>query len=609
MAHHHFAEDDKRSFDSELFGRLVSYLRPNWKYVVLALVMMGVARTTMQAGPYLLKVAIDSYIDAESQVTMAERFRGLNIIAFLYLGTMAVQWVTSYFQTYFMSWAGQNGIFLLRQELFTHLQRLDFQFYDDRPAGVIMSRVTNDIDTLNDLISEGLVNMMGNFLSLGIIITIMVGMNAQLALYSFITLPLFIWVTFVFRGHIRDAWRQVRVRIARVYANLQESISGVRVTQSFAREEENARIFDSVNYRYFEANMRATILGSLFMPSVEVVGAIGTAIVLYFGGRIIVADILAGIDPPTLRIGVLVAFILYLERFYQPLRDLSGFYNTLQSAMASCEKIFAIIDTEPAIKDAPDAVKLPEIEGEVEFQNVVFSYDGEEVVLKDISFTAEPGQRIALVGHTGAGKTSIINLLARFYEPQGGCVLIDGHDISRVTQESLRSQIGIVLQDTFLFSGTVRDNIRYGKLDATDEEIVQAARAVNAHEFIMNMDNGYDTQVQERGSKLSVGQRQLVSFARALLRDPRILILDEATSSVDAYTELIIQNALQTLLSGRTSFVIAHRLSTVRDADVILVLDEGEIIEQGTHDELLERDGHYRMLYEMQFRQEDEAAD
>jgi len=449
--------------------------------------------------------------------------------------------------------------------------------------------------------------MMGNFLSLGIIITIMVGMNAQLALYSFITLPLFIWVTFVFRGHIRDAWRQVRVRIARVYANLQESISGVRVTQSFAREEENARIFDSVNYRYFEANMRATILGSLFMPSVEVVGAIGTAIVLYFGGRIIVADILAGIDPPTLRIGVLVAFILYLERFYQP--DLSGFYNTLQSAMASCEKIFAIIDTEPAIKDAPDAVKLPEIEGEVEFQNVVFSYDGEEVVLKDISFTAEPGQRIALVGHTGAGKTSIINLLARFYEPQGGCVLIDGYDISRVTQESLRSQIGIVLQDTFLFSGTVRDNIRYGKLDATDEEIVQAARAVNAHEFIMNMDNGYDTQVQERGSKLSVGQRQLVSFARALLRDPRILILDEATSSVDAYTELIIQNALQTLLSGRTSFVIAHRLSTVRDADVILVLDEGEIIEQGTHDELLERDGHYRMLYEMQFRQEDEAAD
>jgi len=608
---HTIMDDDMKPFDRRIFTRLLSYIWPHRSYVATAIVMLLISSLADQAGPYLLGTAINRFIEGiGSDASVAERLRGLDLYVVMYMASMIITWIASYWQTYTMSWAGQNAIYRLRQDLFEHLQGLGFRWYDGRPAGVIMSRVTNDINTLNELLSSGLVTVVGDFARIGVIMAIMLSVNARLALASFVTIPLLWIMAFVFRPRILRAYRKVRNKIARINAELQESISGVRVSKAFTREDRNVEAFDATNFDNFSANMRAETLMSMFEPAVEVIGAVGTCIVLWYGGSIIIDEIARGLSGASgsLGAGGLVMFMAYINRFYMPLRNLSAFYTTMQSAMAASEKVFTILDTEPEIGDRPGAHHLGSAKGRVVFDRVSFAYVDKEYVLHDISLEAEPGERIALVGHTGAGKSTMINLLCRFYEPQHGRILLDGHDLRDITQRSLRSHLGIVLQDTFLFSGTVMENIQYGRLDASREEVVAAARAVNAHDFIMQFDKGYETEVRERGSKLSIGQRQLVAFARALLRDPRILILDEATSSVDAYTEVLIQQAMETLLRGRTAFIIAHRLSTVRGADRIIVLDQGRIVERGRHEELLERDGTYAHLYEMQFRLQEEPS-
>lgn len=577
-----------------ILKRIWPFIWPYRMHLVFGMLFMLAVSVTGLATPMLMRTAIDRYIEAEKNAS------GLTGIALLYLIVYVVNWLCTYWQTYFVSWAGQNIIYGIRQKMFEHLQRLSFNFYDQIEAGRVMSRVTNDVNALNELVSSGILNVINDAFKLVGIVAIMLFMNWRLALLTFTTLP-FLWMLSTkFRFRMQMAYHQVRRKIATVNANLQESISGIRVAQSFTRENRNMETFDSTNMENLQANMQAAQLNSLFGPLVDLVGAVGTCMVLWYGGRLVHADILT--------IGTVYAFINYVNQFYMPIRDLSQVYNIWQSATVSVERIFELLETEPDVQDKPEAIDLPPIIGRVAFENVTFGYIPDQPVLHDICLAAEPGQTIALVGPTGAGKSSTINLLSRFYDPQQGRVTIDGYDLRDVKLKSLHQQLGIVLQDTFLFSGTIRQNICYGTPDASDEQVIDAAKAVGAHEFIMHLPEGYQTEVQERGSRLSIGQRQLVSFARTLLCDPRILILDEATSSVDAYTEVIIQKALERLLRGRTAFVIAHRLSTIRNADKIVTIDGGRVVEEGSHDELLAKtDGLYRTLYEMQFRHQEPA--
>ncbi|MEW6307760.1 MAG: ABC transporter ATP-binding protein [Bacillota bacterium] len=580
-------DDDNVPFAPQLLSRLLSYTLPYRWLLAAAVACMLLVSGVGLIGPVLLGRALDNHI-------ISGETSGLGVLAVIYVGTHLVAWAGTYWQTYLMAYVGQRAILRIRQDLFDHLQTLTFKFYDRHPAGVVMSRVTNDVEALNELISSGIVHVVSDVVTLVGIVTIMLFLNWKLALLTFITLPLLVWAATLFRNRVLRAYRRVRSKMANVNANLQESISGVRVTQSFTRERRNVERFDQTNMENLQANMHAASLFSVFIPVVEVIGALGTCIVLWSGGLAIIGG--------TLSVGTLWIFLNYAGRFYQPIRDLSQVFNTLQSAMAASEKIFGIIDTDPEVKDAPGAAALPALKGDIRFEGVTFGYRPDLPVLHGVNLELTAGQRVALVGPTGAGKTSLANLLARFYDPQAGAVLVDGRDIREVALGSLRRQMGIVLQDTFLFSGTVRDNIRYGRLDATDAEVEAAAKAVNAHEFIVKLPQGYDTEVKERGAKLSVGQRQLVAFARALLRDPRILVLDEATSAVDAYTEVLIQRALGRLLEGRTSLVIAHRLSTIRNADKIVVMADGRIVETGVHQELLAKGGLYSSLYERQFK-------
>jgi len=597
-------EDDLRPIDPGILRRLLGYVAPYRLKVLVSAATMVVASLTGLLPPYLLGVAIDRYITAGN-------LAGLTGVALIYVGVYLVHWLASYWQTYIMSWVGQKAIYAIRRDLFAHFQKLDVGFFQKHPTGVLISRATNDVEAMSELISGGIVEVINDVLTLVGIISIMFFLNVRLAVFSLLILPLVVAVATVFRGRVMIAYRDVRHKIAKMAANLQETISGVRVTQSFVREEANNERFAATNQENYRANMRAAYLFALFVPTVEIVGALGTAIVIWVGGSSVVhglqqaaAAVGAVAGSAYLTPGELIAFLTYVTRFYQPIRDLVAVYNQTQQATAAAEKIFGIMDTTPAVVDRAGAGEIEPVRGEIEFKDVSFSYVPGEPVLDGISFRAEPGQRVALVGPTGAGKTSIINLLGRFYDPQGGTVLIDGCDVRDVTQSSLRRQMAFVLQDTFLFSGTIEESIRFGKPEATREECVVAARTIGADQFIAKLPEGYDTQVEERGGKLSVGQRQLVSFARALLADPRVLVLDEATSSVDAYTEIIIQRAMGRLLAGRTCIIIAHRLSTVRDADLILVVDDGKIVERGRHADLMDQGGLYRRLYEMQFRQE-----
>lgn len=591
-AYHDAQDEVARAVDRRIVQRLIGYLRPYQARVWLALALMILTAATDLAVPWMFGWAIDVGIKSGD-------FGVLLGIVSLYLLNLVINLATRGGQLYLMGWVGQQIIYDMRSQMVDHLQRLSLSYHDRRGVGRIMARLVGDVSVIQEMLTMGLLGMVTDLLLLVGIIILMLILDWQLALLTFTVLPLMIILIGFWRKRAMAAFRLTRLTTSRLSGNLAESISGVRVIQAYVREAVNFGVFDGINRENLDAHTTAARLSSLLFPSVTLIGALATALVLYFGGL----QSLGG----GLSVGELVAFIGLVDRFFQPLRDLGQRYNTLQAAMASGERIFDVLDAEVDIKDAPDAYELPPISGRVVYQDVRFGY-GQTEILKGINLVAEPGDMIALVGETGAGKSSMINLVMRFYDIWSGALTIDGHDLRAVTQASLRRQMGIVLQDTFLFAGTIRENIRFGRLDATTEEIEAAARAVNAHDFIMSYPDGYDTEVQERGSRLSVGQRQLVSFARALLADPRIIILDEATSSVDTHTERLIQEALRTLMAGRTSFVIAHRLSTIKEATMVVVMDHGQIVEMGTHEALLAQRGYYFNLYAMQFRA-DQAAD
>jgi ATP-binding cassette subfamily B multidrug efflux pump len=507
-----------------------------------------------------------------------------------------IRWFSMSGQAYMMNVMGQKFLFKLRTEILERIHTLSLKFFDEREAGDLMSRLVNDTQVINQVFTGGVVRLLGMSLTLFSIVVTMFTTKWDFALVSFAVLPVMILATSAFSKRARVAFRKTRETIGNVSSELQENISGVREVQAFARERENVAEFRQINRQNRDANVQAQTLTSAFSPALDVMSTAALALVLGYGGWSVVSGAVS--------VGLVVSFMVYVQRFYRPIQMISGLWTQMQSALAGAERIFELLDTRPEIVDAPDAEALPHAKGRIAFEGVHFAYKPGEPVLQDINFVAEPGQTVALVGPTGAGKTSIVSLLMRFYDVLQGSITVDGRDIRHVKQASLRQQMGMVLQDTFLFSGTVMDNIRYGRLDATDVEVIEAATLAKADAFIRRLPEGYKTDIGERGHNLSQGQRQLLSIARAILADPRILILDEATSSVDTRTELLIQEALGTLLHGRTSIVIAHRLSTIRNADQVLVLDHGEIVERGTHDSLMEKQGRYYDLYMSQFRRE-----
>ncbi|QOT13526.1 ABC transporter ATP-binding protein [Paenibacillus sp. JNUCC32] len=589
-----YKDDDaiEKPFNWTQLTRLISYMKPYAKQILpLIGLMMIIGTITKLAIPFLTSLAIDQAIDPKE---------GNPSLTLLYQITIAVlamyiiQWVAGIFRIKFTNIIGQRVIYDLRADLFQHIQRLSFNFFDKRPAGSVLVRVTNDVNSLQDLFTNGVVNLIIDCVQLVGIVVILLLINWKLGLAVIVTVPIMFFISTKLRVRIRRAWQEVRIRNSRINSHLNESIQGIRVTQAYTQEEENMKFFDNMNLDSKKSWDRASAMNQGFGPLIEITGGFGSLILFWLGAVLI--------QQGELTIGLLIAFTQYVGNFWEPINRLGQMYNQLLVAMASSERIFEFIDEKPSIDDQPGAKKLPTIKGDIKLENVVFEYEKGRQALKGINLDVKAGQSIALVGHTGSGKSTIINLLSRFYDITDGKLTIDGYDIQSVTVESLRNQIGIVLQDTFIFSGTIRDNIRFGRLDATNEEIEDVAKAVGAHEFIVQMPGGYDTEVEERGNMLSMGQRQLLSFARALLADPRILILDEATASIDTETELKIQSALKVLLQGRTSFIVAHRLSTIRHADHIVVLDHGKIIEEGNHDQLMQKQGTYHGLIEAQYR-------
>ena len=560
--------------------KLLPYLHPYRLRIAVTLALMVLVTAAGLAAPALAQVAIDDGIEKSDKRVLV-----IAVLALVVAGL--VGWLAGYGQAYLSSWVGERTLLDLRKDVFSHLMRLSIGHHERIPPGVTVSRLTSDIEALRQLVTDGITTLVVQGLTFIGVIVILFSYDWQLALVAFAVFPLLAVATAVFRATSASAYRRTREKVANVLAALQETISGIRVVQGFGRQEPAEREFRAVNDEYREANMRTIRISSLYFPAVEFLTAVGTALVLLFGGWMVLDG--------DLTIGVLVAFLGYVVVFFDPIQQLSQLYGTFQSAMAALEKILGVLETEPTMVDRPGAADLPSMRGEIELRGVTFGYI-DEPVIHDVDLLIGAGETIALVGPTGAGKSTLAKLIARFYDPDAGAVLIDGHDLRDVTQASLRAQLGIVPQEGYLFSGTVAENLRFAKPEATDAELRDACEAIGAVEFIEALPDGFDTQIEERGSRLSTGQRQLLAFARALIADPRLLILDEATSSVDLRTEAKIEQALATLRAGRTAIVIAHRLSTIRDADRIVVVEGGRVTEQGSHDELLRAGGRYAML-------------
>lgn len=588
-----YKNDDEilgKAYDAKLMKRLLVFVKPYKKYMVYAILLNIVVAVLGPVRPYLTKIAVDDSIANND-------YKGLLIITILLLGSLILQSVIQYFLTYYTQYLGQKTILDIRTKLYSHIQKLAARFFDKTPIGRIVTRVTNDIESLNELFSSGIIMIFSDVFIIIWILVFMFFMDWNLSLVTLSVLPVLIYGTFLFRKKVRESFRDVRFHLARLNSYMQEHVTGISVVQIFNKEKAEEKIFAGINHDHKVANINSIFYYAVFYPAVEFVSAVAIGLIIWYGGGEVIQN--------TLSLGTLFAFLQYTEMFFRPIRDLSEKYNIMQTAMASSERIFKLLDNDTFIPDPQNPVKLNKIEGNIEFKSVYFAYNGDDFVLKNISFKINKGETVAIVGATGAGKTSIINILTRFYDINRGEILLDGIDIRNLTKNDLRRYISVVLQDVFLFSGNIKSNIGMNHPEISDEQIYSAAKLVGADKFIGLLPNKYEEEVKERGATLSVGQKQLISFARALAFDPQILILDEATSSVDTETEILIREAIQKLLVGRTAIVIAHRLSTIQKSDKIIVMHKGEIKEVGTHQELLSHRGIYFKLYQLQYKDQE----
>ncbi len=579
-------ESTGKTYDARLLRRLMGFLKPYATQLALSILLLMAISLLQLAGPYLVKVAVDSYI-------LPGRPEGLNLIVAVYIGILFLTFCLQYLQVYATQSSGQKIMYDIRIRLFAHLQRMSLSFFDHTPAGQVITAIVNDVETLNEILTQGIVEIAGDVLVLVSIATAMFFLDVRLAFMTLTVLVPVLVATKLYRDRARKAYRNIRDGLARLNSCIQESVSGMSTVQVFNKEDENFGRFERINRANRDEQLKSIIYYAVYFPVIELLSAVTIGIVIWYGG----GEAIRGI----LQLGVLIAFIQYVPRFFQPVKDLAGNYNIMQSATASLERIFKLLDTPEDIPDPIHSLSPSKLEGEIEFRDVWFSYNSESAALKGINFRLDPGESVAIVGATGAGKTSIINLIGRFYDIQRGCILIDGLDIRHMEKAFLRRHIGLVLQDAFLFSGDIENNIRLGEEGMPVQKVFEAARYANADTFIEKLPNGYKQELHERGSTLSLGQKQLISFARVLAFNPKILILDEATSSVDTETEILIRDALKKLIKGRTTIIIAHRLSTIKYADKIIVMHNGEIAEMGKHEELLKSNGIYHDLYELQF--------